>query len=51
MSGDNPNAKRLREQDKKNKAANESGPKSELHHSKGSPKSGLKKPIRQPKKG
>lgn len=46
-------AKSLRETERKNKAANASGQKSELHHSKGSPKSGIvkAKPVRKAKKG
>lgn len=44
-------AKSLRDTEKKNKA--HPGPKSELHHSKGSPKSGVvkAKPPRKAKKG
>lgn len=46
-------AKSLRETEKKNAAANKGGQKSALHHSKGSPKSGIvkAKPVRKAKKG
>jgi hypothetical protein len=47
VAGESGSAKQLRATDKKNKA--HPGPKSELHHSKGSPKSGVVK-AKAPKK-
>jgi hypothetical protein len=43
-------AKALRETEKKNKAANAKGPKSELYKGKGQEKSGMKAPKKKPKK-
>lgn len=43
-------AKALRATEAKNKAAVKRGPKSEIAAGKGQEKSGLKKPVRQPKK-
>lgn len=47
--GDNPNAKKLRELEKKNKSANAKGPKSEIAAGKGKEVSGMK-PVKKKKK-
>lgn len=44
MPGNTPGAKQLRATEKKNKAANKKGPKSEIAAGKGKEKSGIKKP-------
>lgn len=48
--GNSGGAKKLRAVEKKNKAANANGPKSEIAAGKGKETSGMKKPAKKPKK-
>ena len=48
--GNSGGAKKLRVVENKNTAANANGPKSEIASGKGKPVSGMKKPVKKPKK-